>query len=296
MSRLETLGNVIETDVLVIGAGVAGLFASVRAKKFVDRVTLVDKGPIGRTSQGYFSCGGYQSLIPEDDIDSVMKEVIYFEDGLCDQELVESIYEETFARMKEFEKYGLEWARGDDANRAYKVGTRGLDYVRRVMPYPMWTGGESQIKVLTKEVKRVGVQLLSRVFITEILKHDGKIVGAVGFNVRDGSFHIFKAGAVIIATGQCSFKGHYAAQGMLTGDGMVMALRAGAELKNLEFLTMWMQPAAYIWENLGLLFPMGAAVVNARGENIHDKILTDPGNKDRLQLCCQGHGDGSKAG
>ena len=60
---LEHLGRVIETDVLVIGGGIGGLWAGLRAKAFVDNVMIVDKGPIGYTSQAYFAIGGHQALV-----------------------------------------------------------------------------------------------------------------------------------------------------------------------------------------------------------------------------------------
>ena len=76
MDGLEDLGKVIETDVLVIGAGVAGLFSAIRARAFVDRVTLVDKGPIGKTSQCYWALGGHQALLPEDSLDDTLEQVV----------------------------------------------------------------------------------------------------------------------------------------------------------------------------------------------------------------------------
>ena len=105
MTDLESLGKVIETDVLVIGGGIAGLFAGLRAKEFVDNVILVDKGPIGHTSQCYFALGGHQALLPGDDVDEWVKEVLYFQDGLCEQDFVESVYMETFDRIRDFERY-----------------------------------------------------------------------------------------------------------------------------------------------------------------------------------------------
>ena len=88
MDRLEDLGKVVETDVLVIGAGVAGLFSAIRAKAFVDRVTLVDKGPVGKTSQCYWALGGHQALLPEDSLDDTLEQVVYFHDGLCEQDIM----------------------------------------------------------------------------------------------------------------------------------------------------------------------------------------------------------------
>src|ERR1017187_3298060 len=129
MAKLEELGSVIETDVLVIGAGIAGLFAAVRAKDFVGSVTLVDKGPVGNTSQCYFALGGHQAFLPGHDIDGWVKEVVYFEDGLCEQDLVESIYKETFARIKDMERYGVKFIEGPDMGYTLRT-TRGLKHIR----------------------------------------------------------------------------------------------------------------------------------------------------------------------
>lgn len=266
MADLGKLGNVVETDVLIIGAGIGGLFAGVSAKKFVNRVTLVDKGPIGRTSQCYFALGGHQSFLPGHNMDDWVQEVMYFEDGLCEQDLVESIYKETFDRIKNLESYGVRFMEGPD--QGYRLlTTRGLAHIRKVYPYPHLAGGAKEIQSLFGEANRLGVHSLSNIFVIGILKEDGAAVGAVGVDRRSGRFYIFKAGAVVIATGQCSFKGQYADQFFLTGDGMVMALKAGAELKNLEFATLWLQPSKFVWEGLGTAFPMGAMLLNAKGED-----------------------------
>jgi succinate dehydrogenase / fumarate reductase flavoprotein subunit len=269
MANLESLGKVIETNVLVIGAGVAGLFAAIRAKAFAERVTVVDKGPIGRTSQCYWALGGHQAFLPGDSIDDWVRDVVYFEDGLCEQDVVESVYRETFDRIKDFETFGIEFIKENKQYRRFT--TRGLDHVRGIRPDPHGIGGKLQIDALVKESKRLGIQMISRCFITDLLTDDDTVAGAVGFDLRNGDYSIIKADAVVIATGQCSFKGHYACQGYLTGDGMVIAYKAGAELKNMEFATLWIQPATYGWEAIGTSLPMGAQLVNAKGESFVEK-------------------------
>jgi len=72
-------------------------------------VTVVDKGPIGKTSQAYFALGGHQVLLPGDDLEDWLSDVVYFTDGLCDQELVESIYLDTYNRIRDLERFGLEF-------------------------------------------------------------------------------------------------------------------------------------------------------------------------------------------
>lgn len=274
MAELNELGNVIETDVLVIGAGISGLFASISAGDFTKKVTLVDKGPIGYTSQCYWALGGHQLFLPEHNIDDWVKEVGYFEDWLCEQDLIEMIYKRTHDRIKDFERLGVKFFKTKVKTKDGKYSpltTRGLDHIRKAIPDARLSGGRWEVEVTAKEANRRGVQLLSHIFIFSLLKQGDRVVGAVGFHRKTGEFYIFKAGAVVITTGQCSFKGHYAAQFFLTGDGMAMALDAGAELRNLEFVTLWLQGATFVWEGLGQAFPMGATLLNGKNEPFMDK-------------------------
>ena len=81
---------------------------------------------------------------------------------------------------------------------------------------------------------RLGVRVLDRTVVTDLLVSNGKVVGAVGVNRRNGDFYVFKAKAVVMAAADA----HPAGAGnspSMTGDGIAMALRAGAELRGMEF-------------------------------------------------------------
>lgn len=276
---LENLGRVIETDVLVVGGGIGGLWAGLRARAFVDRVMIVDKGPVGHTSQAYFAIGGHQAFFPEDDIDSWVQDVVYITDGLVEQDVVEAVYRQSFERVEDYQRLGVGFKKVATADGVFRGATRGLEHVKSLRPQPFGNGGEIMIRGLAKEIRKAGVDHLNRVFITNLLLRDGAAVGALGFEMRTGEFHIFKAKAVVIATGECHFRGHYPDQTFSTGDGMVMALEAGAELKNLEFSTLWVVPAGYGWEGFALAFPLGARLLNAKGESFLEKYAPALGSK-----------------
>ncbi|MEM4298172.1 MAG: FAD-binding protein, partial [Nitrososphaerota archaeon] len=76
---MNDIGKLHKTDVLIIGGGISGLFAALRAKDFVERVIVVDKGPIGKTSQAYFALGGQQAIPPGDGLASWLEEIVSFE-------------------------------------------------------------------------------------------------------------------------------------------------------------------------------------------------------------------------
>ena len=78
MAKLESLGRVIETDVLVIGGGPSGLWAANKAREFVDRVTIVDKGPRDWGGLASAASGGFVAVLHEDSVDDFVNDVIYF--------------------------------------------------------------------------------------------------------------------------------------------------------------------------------------------------------------------------
>jgi succinate dehydrogenase / fumarate reductase flavoprotein subunit len=271
INKLETLGKVIETDILIIGGGNSGLWAAIKAKPFVNRVIVVDKGPIvGQTSAGYFSGGGLTVVQRDEDIDAFVEEITYFEDGLVEQDVVEAFARQSYQRILDLEKIGANFFK-DDNGRLKGTPQRGLKHVWMYTQKPFGTGGKRILNGLSGEAKRLGVQLLSKIFITDILTSDGKAVGAVGFNFRTGEFYIFKAKSVILSTGSASILSHYPDIDSSTGGGVRMAFNAGADLRNLEFVTFWVVPKNFGWTGITNLLPMGAKFINASGEEFVDK-------------------------
>jgi succinate dehydrogenase / fumarate reductase flavoprotein subunit len=271
VSDLDTLGQVIETDVLVIGGGLAGLWAANRARESVNDVLIVEKGPpLGWAGQGYFSGGGMEACPPTNDPEDHVKDVIYLGDGLYEQDVLENVFKQSWDRIQDLQRLGVEFLK-DDSGDLWHVPQRGLDYLWCYLGKPYGSGGEDMMRALAKESQRLGVRYQHRTYITDLLKNDdGTVIGAVGFDTRSGDYFVFKAGAVIIATGNCSMKGHYEDILMSCGDGTEMAYRAGAELKNMEFATIWVVPQHFRWEGITYMLPLGARFVDGNGEPFAD--------------------------
>jgi len=269
--KLEELGKVIETDILIIGGGLSGLWAANRAKEFIDNVLIVDKGAsMGLSGQGYFSGGGIQAVPPGEDIDEFVKDIIYLGDGLYEQDLLEKILRQSWDRIEDYQRMGVEFIKEKDGRLRY-IPQRGLKHNACYLGEPSGSGGQSMSFAVAREADRAGVKYVNRMYITDLLKSDDRVVGAIGFNIRNGKFHIFKAKAVILATGGCSFRGGYEDTHMAWGDGLDMAFRAGAELKNLEFMRIWVIPKEFRWEGVTYLLPLGAEFVNEKGEHFLNK-------------------------
>src|SRR3954465_3360640 len=119
MDKLD--GNLIDTDVLVVGGGSGGLMAALSAKRHGPpgtRVTLVDSWMIGRTGHTAFSNAWTIVALPGDDLDGILPEIVAGNDGIADQELVRQSLIASHARLKDFEAMGMTFGR--DEHGAYK--------------------------------------------------------------------------------------------------------------------------------------------------------------------------------
>jgi len=270
MPDLDRLGEVIETDVLVIGGGLSGLWAANRARDFIENVLIVDKGPpIGYAGEGYFSGGNLQALPPGVNVDEYVKDIVSLGDGLYEQDLVEKILRQSWDRLEDFREMGVGFEE-EDGKLKY-IPQRGLQHNACYIGKPSGAGGRDMMRGLAGEANKLGVKYLSRLYITDLIKQDNKVIGAVGFNIREEKFYIFKAKAVILAAGGCSFRGGYEDTHMCCGEGIELAFNSGADLFNLEFITMWIIPKKFRWEGVTFLLPLGAVFVNEQGEHFMDR-------------------------
>ena len=261
----------IETDVLIIGAGPSGMWTAKHLKELKPglQVTVVDKAGADWGGLMTMSEGDFDAVTPEEKIDEWVKDLVYYWDGLCDQELMETLFRASYDRLCEYEKLGCAYTRKEDGN--FKgIPQRGLDNVKLCITKVKGTGGEDMRDSLNKEMRRLDIQRIGRIMVTELLQQDGHITGAVGFHVRTGQFYSFAAKAVVIACGRGGWKCSYG-KNTSTGEGLLLAYQAGAELCNMEFAEVWNVPKLFSWEGQTVLLPLGAKFVNAKGESFMER-------------------------
>lgn len=261
-------GPLIETDVLVIGAGAGGLLAALSAKRHGTpgtRVTIVDTWTVGRTGHAAFSNAWTVVVEPDDNLDAITREIIAGNDWMADQLLIREVLAGSYDRLKDLEELELQFPK-DEQGRYIRRPTRGLDETRVLSPVG---GGLEFCWRLRRGLEAEGVQILDRIFITGLMhgKHAGrgeKIVGAVGIHSRSGEFHAIKARATIVCTNAITFRSGFVRD--ITGTGTLLAYQAGAVLRNAEFSYTRPGTPRFYFEGITFAIQEGARFVNAKGE------------------------------
>ena len=261
----------IETDVLVIGGGIAGAFAAYSARESGVRVLLVDRSYFGRSGCSALASGVYPAYMPGDDVD---KWVQGFGLGpLVNQPLLVKSLPVSYEHLMTMDRWGVRWVK--EGKRIVRVGGPGHSFETGAW---MAEGGPQMMMAVRGGVLQSGVEVLNRMAITHLLSSDGKlptegkVVGAVGFHTRTGEIHLIQAKATVLCTGPYKFPYPWPGSTLgympidLSGDGIAMMLHAGAQLSRLELGGINLNPDHMLCApGLETLMPSGAKWVDKNG-------------------------------
>jgi succinate dehydrogenase/fumarate reductase flavoprotein subunit len=266
----ETL--TLDADVLIIGGGSAGCVAAIKAKEALPNATVLvlEKANVKRSGAICMGMDGLNNAVipghatPE----QYVKEITMANDGIVDQAAVLAYATRSFAMIQELDSWGVKFQKtqsGDfDVKKVHHKGSY-------VLPMPE---GYDLKKILTRVMRRVGVQVSNRIMGTRLLTHEGRVVGAMGLQTRTGAFVIIRAKAVILCCGAAGRLG-LPASGYLygtyenptnAGDGYSMAYHAGAELTGIECFQI--NPLIKDYNGPACAYvtgPLGGHTVNAKG-------------------------------
>ena len=227
----------LETDVLIVGAGAAGMYAAISAARSGAEVLLLDKSLIGRggaTVMAQMTVAAAISHAEPDDWQRHLDDTITAGRGLCDPRLAEILCREGPTRIREMDDWKVGWARDGDCIR--QVMAPGHS-VSRCVYVDFLNTGPAVSKTLRGRLNRTdGIRRIGDLCVTDIVTHDGQAVGAVALHNTTGETVTLAAKAVVVATGGLTrlYRRNSASVNM-GGDGYALALRAGAELIDMEF-------------------------------------------------------------
>ena len=239
MNTAEPL-KIIETDILILGSGGAGLFAALHAHQANPhlQITIAVKGLLGKSGCTRMVQGGYNVALAEgDSVERHFMDTIEGGKWLSDQDLAWTLVSTAVERIHELEnELGCFFDRNPDGT-VHQKAFAGQTFDRTVHKGDL-TGIEI-INRLAEQVWQRGIQRLEEYRALELIRSaDGKsLAGVLMLDMRTGEFVLVRAKAVLLATGggPTMYKYH-TPSGDKSCDGLAMALRAGLELRDMEMV------------------------------------------------------------
>ncbi len=262
--------EVIKTDVLVIGGGIAGCFAAIRASEVGRSVVLLDKATIRRggavgPGMDHVDIG----IAPEGKtLEEAKEHAIGSAKQLIDPNVLLAVEKGAYQRVLDLERFGVPMREDDGSFFVLRIPERHVNFIS-------YRGVDTKVK-LAGAVRKTSTRVVERTMGVDLLTHNGSVVGAVVLNVREGKVTAFLSKATILCTGD-SGRQYIEPDGLFatwnpttnTGDSEAMAYRAGAKLANIEYI--WMD---YAMVRAGGGIPgikpydMIGTLVNRHGEKI----------------------------
>lgn len=270
----------LEADVLVIGAGGAGMSAAWAAAQDGKRVLLADRSLIGRGGATIMAQMTVAVALGEqvpDDWRYHYADTLKAGRGLCSEPLARLLCESGVDAIRKMEEWNVGWARAD--GHLTQVQAPGHDRPRCVYVDYLNTGPAVAKTLRTQVAQDAGVRRLGDMMVLELLRENGRVVGAAALNLASGEPVILRAPAVIIATGGLTrlYRRNSASLNM-SGDGYALALRAGARLIDMEFVQFF--PIGHLAPRLvgfdpimwdPFRYKLGGRLLNGLGEEFVEK-------------------------
>ena len=228
----------VKTDVFIVGAGGAGMYAAVSAAREGADVILADKSLISRGGSTIMAQMTTAAAVGHEEPDHWthhLADTIEAGRGLCNEELSAILCEEAVDRILEMDEWKVGWARKD--GRMTQVMAPGHQ-VKRCCYVDFLNTGPAVARALRGEVaQRDGIRRASGLCVVDVVVKDGQVAGAVAFDVESGETVIVESPTVILAAGGLTrlYQRNSASLNM-GGDAYALALRAGAALIDMEFV------------------------------------------------------------
>ena len=276
----------ITAGVLVIGTGAAGLRAGIELAESGVQVLCVGKR---RRDDAHtvLAAGGINAALgtmdPEDTWEQHAADTIRESYWLADPRTVEVLCREAPAAVDELVRWGAQLAREEDGRLTQRFF--GAHTFRRTCFAGDYTGREIQ-RALVRRATELGVPIRDDVYVTRLLVHEGRIFGAYGFDIDDGSRLVIFADAVILAAGGHTriWRRSSSRRDENTGDAMRLAAEAGCRLRDMELVQFHPTGMVFPEDSAGTLVTEavrgeGGILRNTSGERFMERY--DPG---RLEL------------
>ena len=221
------------SDVLVIGAGIAGLRAALDIPESLEAL-VVTKDQIQQSNSNFAQGGIAGVLSPEDRFENHIEDTLTAGGGLCQQDIVEMVVREAPEQINELVKLGTHF----DEEEGHLALTRegGHSHRRIVHALGDATGFEVMRAIIARAKERPNVTIWDDTFTIDLLTDQGRCVGALVHRPNQGNLLIWAKQTILASGGAGMVYRETTNPPVATGDGMAAAYRAGAELRDMEFM------------------------------------------------------------
>jgi fumarate reductase flavoprotein subunit len=233
----ETMAVIPSHDVLLVGGGGAGLRAAIAIAETNPKLTIAVVSKVYPMRSHTVSAeGGAAGVIRQDDsLDEHAYDTISGGDWLTDQDAVEAFVQEAPQELLRLEHWGCPWSREPDG----RIGVRPFGGMKKMRTWfaADKTGFHMLHTLFQTSLKYTKVFRYDEWFVTKLLVDDGRVQGVVAIDLMSGKIETITARAVIVCTGGCGRVFPFTTNASIkNGDGMALAYRAGAPLKDMEFI------------------------------------------------------------
>ena len=260
----------IDTDILVVGSGTAGLRAAIEANRHGD-VVLITKGALQESSSRYAQGGIAVVMSADDEIGFHVEDTLNAGAGLCNETAVQIMVEEGIERVSELIQWGANF---DKEGEALGFTQEAAHQRRRIVHRGDATGVETTHVLVTHLMKQKRIQVIEHAFAVDFMTQDNTCYGVVA--LINNTLHCIFAKATILAAGglgriyKCTSNPEVA-----TGDGFALAWRAGCEMMDMEFVqfhptTLFLMGAPHFLISEALRGE-GGTLISGRGERFMGK-------------------------
>jgi succinate dehydrogenase / fumarate reductase, flavoprotein subunit len=278
----------VETDVLVIGSGAAGMYAAIEAARAGCNVLMLDRSLIGRggaTVMAQMTVAVALGAETPDHWTHHLNDTLAAGRGLCNADLAHLLCEEGPACIAEMDHWGVGWARHD--GHIAQAMAPGHDRPRCVYVDFLSTGPAVSKTLRTVVNRTSGIRKAGDLCVVDLIRAGDEITGAVALHLGTGTGVVIAAKATVLATGGLTrLYARNSASANMGGDGYALALRAGASLIDMEFVQFF--PIGHLAPRLIGMDPimwdpfrykLGGRLLNGRLEEFTSRYGSDEDGK-----------------